>query len=95
MESDNKIKVDSPDGYKWLVMWMNGEVIERAIYSDLQEICNMIGISKSTLQRRLRENKNKIQARGVKIIRTPYFKSNRGKQTKMNGKDVLHMDQNV
>jgi hypothetical protein len=77
MESDNKILIRKPDGYKWLVMCINKEKIERVIYSDLTDVCEIIGISKSTIQRRLKVS-NSIEENGFQIIKIPYFKSNRG-----------------
>lgn len=87
IENINKTLNDKPDGYKWLLVWISEEKIKREVYSDLTDICNIIGVSKSTLQRRLKEDNYKVKLKGYQIYKVPYFKSNRGKEH-INGKHV-------
>ena len=89
IENKNKTIIGKPDGYKWLLVWINQEKIERAIFSDLTEICNIIGVSKSTLQRRLREDNYIVKIKGYQIFKVIYFKSSRGKEH-INGKPILN-----
>ena len=87
MTVKNKILIREPEGFKWLVMCIINEKIERAVYSDLTDACELIGTSKSTMQRRLRVN-DQVKINGYQVIKIPYFKSNRGKEH-INGKHVM------
>jgi hypothetical protein len=80
MVEDNNVFEFESDDYKWLVIIVKDNKIDGGIFTDLKQISRHIGISDSTLRRRMNEanGENRVKINGFTIVKMPYYKSKRG-----------------
>lgn len=80
MVEEYKVFDFESDEYRWMVIIVNDNKINGAIFTDLRQIGRHIGVSESTIRRRLKEmnGTGRIKINGFTIQEMPYYKSKRG-----------------
>lgn len=80
MVEDNDVLGFKSGDYRWIVIKVKDNIIEGGVFIDKKDIGKRIGVSYSTLKRRLKEMNGlgRIKINGYTIQEMPYFKSKRG-----------------
>ncbi len=79
VEESNVFGFESDD-WRWIVIIVKDNKIVGGIFTDLKQIGRHIGVSDTTIRRRLKEmnGTGRIKINGYTIQEMPYFKSKRG-----------------
>jgi hypothetical protein len=80
MDNDNSVFGFESDDYRWIVIIVKDNKINGGIFTDIKQIGRHIGVSDTTIRRRLNEmnGTGRIKVNGFTIQKMPYFKSKRG-----------------
>lgn len=80
MVEENNVLGFESDDYRWLVIIVKDNKIKGGIFTDIKEVSKRVGLSDTTLRKRMKEANGigRIKVNGFTITRFPYHKSKRG-----------------
>jgi DNA-binding Lrp family transcriptional regulator len=68
--------MEKSDGHKWVLL--SDDKAKGYIITDVSMIAEFIGVSPSTIRRRIRSEGEDFILKGYRIMSLPYYKSRRG-----------------